>query len=220
MAFHPYPQLIRAVFNLHRFGPPLGFTPASAWPWIDRCGFGSTPADCFALFRLAFAAAPDPKPLASPARSNSPDHNAKGTQSRIRPPKQPHALLPLVSTRFQVLFHSPPGVLFTFPSRYSCTIGRGRVFSLGGWSPQLQSGLPGSRPTRVPRSPPVARFAYRALTSFGGPFQAASTHALRAAGSRPNQAPQPRHPQAPVWALPLSLAATQGISLDFSSSRY
>ena len=25
----------------------------------------------------------------------------------------------LVSTRFQVLFHSPPGVLFTFPSRYS-----------------------------------------------------------------------------------------------------
>ena len=27
-------------------------------------------------------------------------------------------LRPLVSTRFQVLFHSPPGVLFTFPSRY------------------------------------------------------------------------------------------------------
>ena len=24
----------------------------------------------------------------------------------------------LVSSRFQVLFHSPPGVLFTFPSRY------------------------------------------------------------------------------------------------------
>ena len=27
-------------------------------------------------------------------------------------------LRPLVSTRFQDLFHSPPGVLFTFPSRY------------------------------------------------------------------------------------------------------
>ena len=25
----------------------------------------------------------------------------------------------IVSIRFQVLFHSPPGVLFTFPSRYS-----------------------------------------------------------------------------------------------------
>ena len=29
------------------------------------------------------------------------------------------ALCLLVSLRFQVLFHSPPGVLFTFPSRYS-----------------------------------------------------------------------------------------------------
>ena len=27
-------------------------------------------------------------------------------------------LRPLVSARFQCLFHSPPGVLFTFPSRY------------------------------------------------------------------------------------------------------
>ena len=31
----------------------------------------------------------------------------------------PHmGLWPVVGTRFQVLFHSPPGVLFTFPSRY------------------------------------------------------------------------------------------------------
>ena len=29
----------------------------------------------------------------------------------------------LVNTRFQVLFHSPPGVLFTFPSQYCSTIG-------------------------------------------------------------------------------------------------
>lgn len=30
-----------------------------------------------------------------------------------------HPTLPrLVGTRFQVLFHSPPGVLFTIPSRY------------------------------------------------------------------------------------------------------
>ena len=32
-------------------------------------------------------------------------------------------LRPIVGTRFQVLFHSPPGVLFTFPSRYFFTIG-------------------------------------------------------------------------------------------------
>ena len=59
-------------------------------------------------------------------------------------------LLPLVGTRFQDLFHSPPGVLFTFPSRYWCTIGHGRVFSLGGWSPQLPTGFLVSRRTQVP----------------------------------------------------------------------
>ena len=41
----------------------------------------------------------------------------------------------LVNIRFQVLFHSPPGVLFTFPSQYFSTIGHQVVFRLGGWSP-------------------------------------------------------------------------------------
>src|SRR5213079_3233407 len=48
-------------------------------------------------------------------------------------------LRPLVGTRFQVLFHSPSGVLFTFPSRYLSAIGHQGVLSLGGWSPQVQS---------------------------------------------------------------------------------
>ena len=43
----------------------------------------------------------------------------------------------LVNIRFQVLFHSPPGVLFTFPSQYCSTIGHQVVFRLGGWSPRL-----------------------------------------------------------------------------------
>ena len=47
----------------------------------------------------------------------------------------------LVNTRFQVLFHSPPGVLFTFPSQYYFTIGHQGVFRLGGWSPRLPSGF-------------------------------------------------------------------------------
>ena len=124
-------------------------------------------------------------------RSNSPDHNAKGTRSPPRHPKVPQKLPPLVGTRFQVLFHSPPGVLFTFPSRYSCTIGRGLVFSLGGWSPLLQPGLLGPRPTRVPVPLPPARFAYRTLTSSGRPFQAASAPRLNGAGCSPHR---PRNP--------------------------
>src|SRR5215213_476530 len=56
-------------------------------------------------------------------------------------------LLLFVCMRFQDLFHSPSGVLFTFPSQYWFTIGRLRVFSLGGWSPHLQTGFHVSRPT-------------------------------------------------------------------------
>ena len=47
----------------------------------------------------------------------------------------------LVNIRFQVLFHSPPGVLFTFPSQYCSTIGHQVVFRLGGWSPRLPIGF-------------------------------------------------------------------------------
>ena len=60
------------------------------------------------------------------------------------------ALPLLVSTRFQVLFHSPPGVLFTFPSRYCFSIGHWVVFRLGGWSLPLQTGFHVSGPTLVP----------------------------------------------------------------------
>ena len=81
MAFHPYPHLIPGVFNPHGFGPPPGITPASPWTWVDRIGFGSAATYLFALFRLAFASPPGLKPLSSHVTSNSPDHNAKGTQS-------------------------------------------------------------------------------------------------------------------------------------------
>ena len=58
-----------------------------------------------------------------------------------------HELRQLVGSRFQVLFHSPPGVLFTFPSRYWFTIGRQGVLSLRGWSPQIRTGFLGPRAT-------------------------------------------------------------------------
>ena len=160
------------------------------------CPRGLRPScESHALFRLAFAPAPVLNTLASPARSNSPDHNAKGTQSPTAPPKRHHRLPPLVGTRFQVLFHSPPGVLFTFPSRYSCTIGRGRVFSLGGWSPQIQPGLLEPRPTRVPAPPPATHSAYRALTCYGGPFQAASARMQQKTGYAPHRPHNPAGPK-------------------------
>ena len=77
----------------------------------------------------------------------------------------------LVDIRFQSLFTPLAGVLFTFPSRYLFTIGRQVVFSLGRWSSQVPTGFLGSRSTQVPHER-HSRFAYRAITFYGGPFQA------------------------------------------------
>lgn len=101
LAFHPYPQLIRAVFNLQRFGPPLGFTQASPWPWIDHPVSGLLRMT-HALFRLAFATAPLLNSLTSPYRVTRWPimQKARGHTTR--------AVLPrLVGNWFQVLFHSP-----------------------------------------------------------------------------------------------------------------
>ena len=67
--------------------------------------------------------------------NRSPDRSTKSTISHV------DVLYVLVGTRFQVLFHSPPGVLFTFPSRYCFSIGHQVVFRLGGWSPRLPTGF-------------------------------------------------------------------------------
>ncbi len=57
-------------------------------------------------------------------------------------------LRPLVNVRFQGLFTPLLRVLFTFPSRYWCTIGLSGVFSLAGWCRHLQTGFHRSRPTQ------------------------------------------------------------------------
>jgi hypothetical protein len=71
---------------------PNGFQPATVRPSTRfypsfnlamgrSLRFRVCPCELDALFRLAFATAPVLNTLASLARSNSPDHNAKGTQS-------------------------------------------------------------------------------------------------------------------------------------------
>ena len=72
----------------------------------------------------------------------------------------------LVNIRFQVLFHSPPGVLFTFPSQYCSTIGHQVVFRLRGWSPYLLTGFLVSADT-LDTANLSSHFAYKTLTSYG-----------------------------------------------------
>ena len=112
LEFLPYPQLIPAFFNrrLVRSSMELYLHFNLA---MDRSpGFGSTSCNFAALFRLALASAPNLKFLTLP-------HNVtrRSVLQKVRS-RASIALPLLVNAGVQVLFHSPPGVLFTFPSRY------------------------------------------------------------------------------------------------------
>ena len=85
------------------------------------------------------------------------------------------------------------------------------------------------RGTRGQHTTPPREFDYGTLTPSGLPFQDTSSPHPSLPGLS-CQPPVPPHNPTPasnticstavVWALPLSLAATPGISLDFSSSGY
>ena len=111
LEFLPYPHLMPTLFNGCGFGPPLPFTATSTWTWIDHPVSGLLRLT-FALFRLGFPSAPHLWCLTSPASATRRTvlQKVRGCSFKELPQ--------LVNTGFQVLFHSPPGVLFTFPSQY------------------------------------------------------------------------------------------------------
>ena len=109
LEFHRYPHVIPTFFNRYGFGPPCPFTDTSTCTWIGHPVSGLQHATIRRL-RLGFPTAPILQDLNLAAYHNSLARSTKSTWSL--------ALPLLVSIRFQVLFHSPPGVLFTFPSRY------------------------------------------------------------------------------------------------------
>ena len=134
MEFLRYPQVIPGHCNERGFGPPLAFTPTSTCSWIGHPVSGLWPLTRRPIkTRFPFGSTTELLNLASDY--NSPDHSTKGTPSHF------NVLSLLVSTRFQVLFHSPPGVLFTFPSRYCFSIGHQVVFRLGRWSSHVPTGF-------------------------------------------------------------------------------
>ena len=61
-------------------------------------------------------------------------------------------------------------MLPTFPSQYWYTIGLLGVFSLAGWSPQIQTGFHVSRPTQVSTSD-MHSYLYGIITLFDRTFQ-------------------------------------------------
>ena len=97
-------------------------------------GFGSTLTDYFALLRLGFPPAPDLRSLTLPASVTR-----RTVLQKVRGPS--YIDVPqLVNTGFQVLFHSPPGVLFTFPSQYYALSVTKEYLALGGGPPDFPQG--------------------------------------------------------------------------------
>ena len=162
LEFHRLPQIIREFFNIHRFGPPRGVTLASTCSWQDHMASGlilATERPVQTRFRYGSAIK-----LNLAAKIKSPAHSSIGTPSPI------NGLRSFVSIWFHVLFHSPYGVLFTFPSRYLFAIGRSQYLA-------LEDGPPGF--LQDFSSPVVlgkflwryCLFKYETFTLYGASFQ-------------------------------------------------
>ena len=145
LAFHPDPQLIRAVCNPHRFGPPRPVTAASPWPWVAHAVSG-LPAATNALFRLAFAVAAAVTALTRPLRVTR--------RIILQKARRQGGLRPTPSTAWKrtvsgSLSLPSPGCFSPFPHgtvRYRSLC----VFSLGRWAAQLPARLHVPGGTQVP----------------------------------------------------------------------
>ena len=151
----PLPAGHRRRFQPTCVRPSTGSYPRFSLPTGSSPGFASAAADYGRPFRTRFRSG-SLSSLTSPTASNSLAHSTKGTPSHLQ-----RVLRRLAGARFQVLFHSPPGVLFTFPSRYLCAIGHRRVFRLGGWSPLLRTGFHVPGPTQGPPPGSILRVRLR-----------------------------------------------------------
>ena len=165
LEFLPYPHLIATLFNGCAFGPPRDFTPASSWTWVDHPVSG-LPVLTLALFRLGFPAAPrlDRLTLPAPATRRTVLQKVRGCAC---------ALPQLVNIGFQVLFHSPPGVLFTFPSQYYALSVTEEYLALGGGPPDFLQGSTCLAVLRIPSACflfPVRGF-HPLRPAFPKPFQ-------------------------------------------------
>ncbi len=176
LAFHRYPQLIRAVFNRHRCGPPAAVRRADAPPLI-------------ALFRLAFAAAAGLYPLAwrrSVTRRFILQKARRQAGLRHGPPtacRQP--VSGSVSLPSRGAFHLSLTVLVHY--RWQ------RVFSLRRWSSGIPPGLLVSRSTRGNSAKPPA-FRLPGCHRLWPRFPAGSTKPAVSdfAGGLPPALPPPR----------------------------
>ncbi len=84
LAYHLYPHLIPPFCNRERFGPPRGFSPASAWTWVAHlvsCLLRAT----LRPLRTRFPYGSGCLCLNLATQCNSLAHSPKGTPSHFAP---------------------------------------------------------------------------------------------------------------------------------------
>ena len=124
------------LFNGCGFGPPKSFTTPSSWSWVDHPVSGLRDLT-FGLFALAFTSAPYLRYLTSPDPATR-----RTVLQKVRRCTVKIVLRQFVNTGFQVLFHSPPGVLFTFPSQYYALSVTEEYLALRGGPRSFPQGFP------------------------------------------------------------------------------
>ena len=127
------------------------YYPRFNLPMVSSLGFGFRDSNLIALFGLAFASTSGVSPLILLLPADSMAHYTKGTRSSRRsgtPTACKHLVSGTISSPFRGAFNLSLTVLVHYRSR--C------LFSLGGWSPQIQTGFHVSDPTQdtLPIIPP------------------------------------------------------------------
>ena len=176
----------------HHFSLPMDRSP----------GFGSASSNLFALFRLAFASASDLKSLTllENATRRSVLQKVRDCASRALSACK-HRVSGSLSLPSRGSFHLSLTVL--------CAIGRQEVFSLGRWSSLLPAGfhVPCGTLEQTAYSFLRLRGYHPLWLAFPGVF-CSDTFTFRLSST-------PKTRRLSVWALSLSLAATQKIVIYF-----
>ena len=161
----------------------LGFASATA---DSTPSSGSLPLRLTRLSRLTWPATATRRFIMQKAR-----RHCKSSSDRLK------------ANGFRDYFNPLVGVLFTFPSRYSFTIGLTGVFSLAGWSRPIQAGFLVPRPTqgsagrgrrsRMGLSPAAAELSRSLRSAFPLPCRGPTTPTARRHAEGLGSSPFARH---------------------------
>ena len=131
---------------------------------VSSPGFVSNMRHLIALFRLGF-----PTPAAITALSSPRTLTRWLILLKARRQDDLASLRPVVSTQFQILFHSPRRGSFHLSLTVLLRYRSSRVFSLGGWTPLFHTMLACIVLLRILAA--AFSYAYGTLTLFGGTSQ-------------------------------------------------